>query len=203
MKYLSCACLLLALMSCLVGCKGPGPEPLNAPPVPPAENLAPSADIPSPEADNLAAPGNEEAAPGEAENATEASAAKDGLGPKLEGEEGKKAVKTDSGLKYIVLEEGKGNKPAKGQTVVAEYTGWLTDGTKFDSSKGQPGGFSFAVGEGQVIPAWDEALLGMKVGERRKLIVPPELGYGAQGTPGGPIPPNATLIFEVKLVSVK
>jgi FKBP-type peptidyl-prolyl cis-trans isomerase len=109
---------------------------------------------------------------------------------------------TESGLKYIVLEEGTGKAPQKGATIVAEYTGWLTDGKKFDSSKDHPGEFEFQVGLGQVIPGWDEALSAMKVGERRKLIVPADLGYGAEGA-GGVIPPNATLIFEVKLVKIK
>lgn len=122
---------------------------------------------------------------------------------KVEGEEGKPIVKAKSGLQYVVLEEGKGDKPKRGDRIVAEYTLWLTDGTKVDSSKDHGGEFRFAVGVGQVIAGWDEALLDMRPGERRKLLVPPELGYGPQGTPGGPIPPNATLIFEVKLVRVE
>lgn len=117
----------------------------------------------------------------------------------LPGEEGKPVQTTASGLKYVVLAEGKGDKPKKGQSITAEYTGWLTDGTKFDSSKDHPGEFSFEVGIGRVIPGWDEALLDMKPGESRKLIIPPALAYGERGA-GGVIPPNATLIFEVKLV---
>jgi peptidylprolyl isomerase len=120
----------------------------------------------------------------------------------LPGEEGKPVQTTPSGMKYVVLEEGTGAKPNKGQTIAAEYTGWLTDGTQFDSSKGRDEAFEFPVGEGNVIPGWDEALLDMKVGERRKLTIPPQLAYGERGA-GGVIPPNATLIFEVKLVAIK
>jgi hypothetical protein len=121
----------------------------------------------------------------------------------LPGEEGKPVQTTASGLKYVVLEEGKGDKPKKGQTISAEYTGWLADnGTEFDTSKDHGGSFDFAVGEGNVIPGWDEALLDMKVGERRKLIVPANLAYGEQGA-GEVIPAGATLVFEVKLVGIK
>lgn len=114
-----------------------------------------------------------------------------------------KVVTTKSGLKYEDLVVGKGPSPKKGQVVVVHYTGWLTNGTKFDSSKdhGQP--FEFAIGTGGVIKGWDEGVMTMKVGGKRKLTVPPGLGYGAQGTPGGPIPPNATLLFEVELLKVK
>ncbi len=121
----------------------------------------------------------------------------------LDGEEGKQITTTASGLKYIVLAEGKGDKPKPGDSIVAEYTGWLLDGTKFDSSKDHGGGFEFKVGTGQVIKGWDEALLDMRVGERRKIILPPDLAYGAGGTPGGPIPPNAILVFEVSLLKIR
>jgi peptidylprolyl isomerase len=112
-----------------------------------------------------------------------------------------KTVTTSSGLKYIILKTGKGNTPKTGQTVSVHYTGTLTNGKKFDSSldKGQP--FSFILGKGQVIPGWDEGLSTMKVGERRKLTIPPKLGYGAAGA-GGVIPPNATLIFDVELLKI-
>jgi FKBP-type peptidyl-prolyl cis-trans isomerase len=112
-----------------------------------------------------------------------------------------KTITTSSGLKYTVLKAGKGATPKKGQTVFVHYTGTLTNGTKFDSSRdrGQP--FSFPVGEGRVIPGWDEALSAMKVGERRKLTIPPNLAYGAAGA-GGVIPPNATLIFDVELLKI-
>ena len=112
-----------------------------------------------------------------------------------------KTVTTPSGLKYTILKAGKGATPKSGQEVFVHYTGTLTNGKKFDSSrdKGQP--FSFKVGAGQVIPGWDEALSTMKVGERRKLTIPPKLGYGAAGA-GGVIPPNATLIFDVELLKL-
>ncbi len=111
-------------------------------------------------------------------------------------------VTTSSGLQYQDIVVGTGASPQKGQTAVVHYTGWLADGRKFDSSKdrGQP--FSFPVGMGRVIKGWDEGVATMKVGGKRKLIIPPSLGYGAQGA-GGVIPPNATLTFEVELLDVK
>jgi FKBP-type peptidyl-prolyl cis-trans isomerase len=112
-----------------------------------------------------------------------------------------KTVTTASGLKYTILKTGKGAIPKQGQTVSVHYTGTLTNGKKFDSSldRGQP--FAFILGKGQVIAGWDEALSTMKVGERRKLTIPPQLGYGAAGA-GGVIPPNAMLIFDVELLKI-
>jgi len=113
---------------------------------------------------------------------------------------------TASGLKIIDTVAGTGATPATGQTCVMHYTGWLYEdgkkGTKFDSSvdRGQP--FEFAIGTGQVIAGWDEGVASMKVGGKRTLIIPPNLGYGARGA-GGVIPPNATLIFDVELLDVK
>lgn len=111
------------------------------------------------------------------------------------------AVKTSSGLSYVDLVTGTGPSPVAGKPVKVHYTGWLENGTKFDSSvdRGEP--FVFTIGAGQVIPGWDEGVMSMKVGGKRKLIIPSQLGYGAEGA-GGVIPPNATLIFEVELLDV-
>ena len=108
---------------------------------------------------------------------------------------------TDSGLKYEDLVDGEGDLAASGQMVSVHYTGWLTDGTKFDSSVDRNDPFSFPLGAGRVIRGWDEGVAGMKVGGKRKLTIPPQLGYGAQGA-GGVIPPNATLVFEVELLKI-
>ncbi|QYZ66624.1 MAG: peptidylprolyl isomerase [Gammaproteobacteria bacterium (ex Lamellibrachia satsuma)] len=108
---------------------------------------------------------------------------------------------TDSGLKYDDLVEGDGEVAAAGQTVSVHYTGWLTDGSKFDSSVDRNEPFSFSLGRGMVIRGWDEGVAGMKVGGKRKLTIPAQLGYGAAGA-GGVIPPNATLVFDVELLSV-
>lgn len=104
-------------------------------------------------------------------------------------------------LQIETLKAGIGTEATAGKRVRVHYTGWLTDGTKFDSSvdRGRP--FEFNLGQGQVIQGWDQGVEGMRVGGKRKLTIPPELGYGARGA-GGVIPPNATLVFEVELLEV-
>jgi FKBP-type peptidyl-prolyl cis-trans isomerase len=116
------------------------------------------------------------------------------------GAAGGSAAVTDLKIEDEVV--GTGPEIKAGQTAVVHYTGWLTDGTKFDSSKdrGQP--FPFKLGAGQVIKGWDQGVQGMHVGGKRKLTIPPQLGYGSQGA-GGVIPPNATLVFEVELLDIK
>ena len=109
--------------------------------------------------------------------------------------------KTPSGLVIEDLVLGDGEVAAAGQRVTVHYTGWLTNGSKFDSSKDRNDPFMFGLGQGQVIRGWDEGVQGMKVGGTRKLTIPPDLGYGARGA-GGVIPPNATLVFEVELLGV-
>ena len=117
-----------------------------------------------------------------------------------------KFTTTASGLKFEDSKVGTGAMPAKGQTCVMHYTGWLYEngvkGKKFDSSLDRNQPFEFPIGQRKVIAGWDEGVATMKVGGKRTLIIPPELGYGARGA-GGAIPPNATLIFDVELVDVK
>ena len=111
-------------------------------------------------------------------------------------------ITTESGLKYVDLAVGTGREAKAGNLATVHYTGWLTNGTKFDSSVDRRDPFSFPVGAGKVIRGWDEGVIGMKVGGKRKLTIPSQLGYGARGA-GGVIPPNATLLFDVELLEVK
>jgi peptidylprolyl isomerase len=112
-------------------------------------------------------------------------------------------VTTASGLQYATIKEGTGDAAQVGDNVIVHYTGWLEDGTMFDSSlkpdRGQP--FTFSLGSNNVIPGWEEGVAGMKVGEQRQLRIPPELGYGASDM--GTIPPNSTLIFDVELLGIQ
>ena len=111
-------------------------------------------------------------------------------------------ISTPSGLQYVDTVPGSGDAVATaGKQVSVHYTGWLTDGRKFDSSKDRNDPFQFALGARHVIAGWDEGVHGMKIGGSRKLTIPPELGYGARGA-GGVIPPNATLVFEVELLGL-
>lgn len=121
---------------------------------------------------------------------------------KSAGAQADKMVKTPSGLQYEDMVAGSGTSPSPGKKVTVHYTGWLADGTKFDSSVDRNEPFVFQIGVGQVIPGWDEGVMTMKIGGKRKLIIPANLGYGAAGA-GGVIPPNATLLFEVILLDIR
>lgn len=111
---------------------------------------------------------------------------------------------TPSGLRYQILEEGTGQTATAGSEVAVHYTGWLPSGESFDSSveRGQPFVFGLGLGQGQVIQGWDEGVQGMKIGERRRLVIPPALAYGSRGA-GGVIPADATLVFDVELLEVR
>ena len=109
---------------------------------------------------------------------------------------------TPSGLQYTIDRPGTGAQPKAGQTVAVHYTGWLTDGTKFDSSRDAGAPIEFPLGQRRVIKGWDEGIAMMKIGEKRTLVIPPDLAYGARGS-HGVIPPNATLVFKVELMDAR
>ena len=109
---------------------------------------------------------------------------------------------TPSGVRYVDLQLGQGDEAQLGKIVEVHYTGWLQDGTKFDSSRDREHPFTFRLGAGDAIKGWDEGLLGMKVGGKRKLTIPPELGFGKQGI-GSVVPPSAVLVYELELVGVR
>ena len=111
-------------------------------------------------------------------------------------------ITTDSGLKYKDITVGTGEAASQGATAVVHYTGWLLDGTKFDSSVDRGQTFDFVIGQGRVIAGWEEGVATMNVGGKRELIIPPDLGYGSRGA-GGVIPPDATLKFEVELIDLR
>ena len=113
-----------------------------------------------------------------------------------------RSTTTTNGLVIEDMIDGGGDEAVAGKRVSVHYTGWLTDGRKFDSSKDRNDPFEFPLGAGHVIAGWDQGVAGMKVGGTRRLTIPPQLGYGARGA-GGVIPPNATLVFEVELLAVR
>ncbi|HEU4463991.1 MAG TPA: FKBP-type peptidyl-prolyl cis-trans isomerase [Gemmatimonadota bacterium] len=158
-----------------------------------AVSLVACAGEPAPEPEDTAEPA-EAVAPAPASLATTYAPE---LNVNLDGME-----ETESGLRYEVLKEGTGAVVQPGQTAVVHYTGWLPDGTKFDSSRDRGEPFGFPVGAGQVIQGWDEGVAGMAIGEERKLVIPPALGYGPAGA-GDVIPPNSTLVFDVELLEIE
>ena len=151
--------------------------------------------------DESTAPSDTAATPQEETSAVSAPAAEQGAGPDTFAMPTNLQT-TPSGLQYAIDQPGTGPKPQARQTVTVHYTGWLTDGTKFDSSRDRGEPFQFVIGQGSVIQGWDEGVADMKVGEKRTLVIPPALGYGEQGA-GGAIPPNATLVFKVELLGVE
>jgi peptidylprolyl isomerase len=179
--------LLMAAGLLAGGCKGQeATETASAPPggPPPGAAAPPAATTATPE--KPAAPAGKTAGGTEAKTTSTTT----------------KMTTLPSGLKYVDLKVGKGESPKPGQTVVVHYTGTFQDGTKFDSSRDRNEPFSFPLGQGKVIPGWDEGIATMKPGGRRKLVIPPDLAYGASGQPPS-IPPNATLNFDVELLRVE
>lgn len=186
----------MAAVAVIAGCSKTDETPADwAPPVPKSVNLFYEQPESAPAESETESAAAESAAEEGAESATESSEG-------VEAAEGE-TITTDSGLQYIVEKKGDGAEAVPGKTVFVHYTGTLKDtGEKFDSSLDRGTPIDFVLGAGMVIPGWDEGIAGMKVGEKRKLIIPSELGYGASGSPPV-IPPNADLVFETELVDVK
>ena len=187
--------VLCSLVLIVAQIRGTGSEAIAANPPEAVSQVAPAETVPAQET--------------EAVQVAQASTSADDLAPEAtpdtpmteNSENTENMVTTDSGLQYVDLVEGTGAMPQTGQTVQVHYTGTLEDGTQFDSSRDRNRPFSFRIGVGQVIRGWDEGVSSMRVGGRRQLIIPPDLGYGARGA-GGAIPPNATLIFDVELLRI-
>ena len=189
--------LILISALCLASCGAPEPEPST--PTPSQSAADKPVDIPAPPQPDLVPPSTGDTTGKTAPAAPKAPAAP--TAPKLHPER-PAYTRTD-------LQVGSGAEAQKGRNVSVHYTGWLYDHTKpdmkgrmFDSSRDR-GPFNFQLGAGQVIPGWDQGFDGMKIGGRRRLIIPPSLGYGVDGAGGGIIPPNATLLFEMELLEVK
>jgi FKBP-type peptidyl-prolyl cis-trans isomerase len=178
----------------VLGCQDP---PEIVPATPPGVDRPPPALPPGSEAQAIGEQKLPVTSPPKATPAPDRTTPAPSAGPTTQGP----IVTTPSGLRYEVLAPGTGAEAKAGQKVSVHYTGTLTDGTKFDSSRDRGKPFSFTLGAKEVIAGWDEGVAGMKVGERRRLTVPPELGYGAEGFPPD-IPPKATLIFDVELLDV-
>ena len=190
-RYVLFVLVLLIASACGGGTATEAPAPTEAPPAPEASNSEQQAVDEQPAEEPTATPVPQESEP-EEEPAIEPEV------PILEGD----VMTTDSGLQYVIIEEGTGEAPQSGDLVQVHYTGTLADGTKFDSSldRGEP--IMFALGTGQVIPGWDEGIALLTVGGKAKLVIPPELAYGERGA-GGVIPPDATLLFDVELVGIQ
>ncbi|MEB3230948.1 MAG: FKBP-type peptidyl-prolyl cis-trans isomerase [Leptolyngbyaceae bacterium] len=202
-------CVVVIATSQLLGQSDPAPNTAT----PPAETAmvadapvetASDSDVTTDEVEDSTTEPGAEANDVTPENTEAASAAAtDGDGTEVMEETAmEKVITTESGLQYVELVAGTGATPVTGNTVQVHYTGTLENGAVFDSSRDRGRPFSFRIGVGQVIKGWDEGVGTMKVGGRRKLIIPAELGYGSRGA-GGVIPPNATLIFDVELLRIQ